>query len=115
MVTGDDYTLIRNQSNENSKDGFLVTGDRNLLEGNEARRNGEAGIRVARVVPMIGNNRFVSFIQDRGLSNVIRGNTALDNKIDLVEFAQCNLDPFSPLENEWSDNIFNTRNPECIE
>lgn len=32
-MTGDDYTLIRNQSNENSKDGFLVTGDRNLLEG----------------------------------------------------------------------------------
>src|SRR5262245_47044950 len=35
VVTGNDYTLIGNQSNDNSADGFLVTGDRNLLEGNE--------------------------------------------------------------------------------
>jgi Right handed beta helix region len=115
VVTGDDNTLINNQSNDNLKDGFLVTGDRNLLEGNEARRNGGVGIHVARMVPMVGDNRFLSFIQDRGLSNVIRGNTALDNKRDLVEFADCADPPFPPLSNEWTNNIFRTRRPNCIE
>jgi len=115
VVTGDDNTLINNQSNDNLKDGFLVTGDRNLLEGNEARRNGGVGIHVARMVPMVGDNRFLSFIQDRGLSNVIRGNTALDNKRDLVEFADCADPPFPPLSNEWTNNIFGTRRPNCIE
>jgi hypothetical protein len=115
VVTGDDNTIIDNQSNDNLKDGFLVTGDRNLLEGNEARRNGEVGIHVARMVPMVGDNRFLSFIQDRGLSNIIRGNTALDNRRDLVEFADCAAPPFPPLNNEWTNNIFRTRRPKCIE
>jgi parallel beta-helix repeat protein len=115
VVTGDDNTLIDNQSSDNLKDGFLVTGDRNLLEGNEARRNGGVGIHVARMVPMVRNQRFLSFIQDRGLSNVIRGNTALDNKLDLVEFADCENPPFPPLNNEWTNNIFSTRQPNCIE
>ena len=103
VVTGDDNTVINNQSNDNLKDGFLVTGDRNLLEGNEARRKGGVGIHVARMVPMVGDNRFLSFIQDRGSSNVIRGNTALDNKRDLVEFADCADPPFPPLNNEWTN------------
>ena len=115
VVTGDDNTLLNNQSNDNLQDGFLVTGDRNLLEGNEARRNGGVGIRVARMVPMVRDNRFISFIQDRGLGNIIRGNTALDNNVDLVEFADCADPPFSPLDNEWTNNIFSTRRPKCIE
>jgi len=115
VVTGDDNTLINNQSNDNLKDGFLVTGDRNVLEGNVALRNGGVGIHVARMVPMVGDNRFLSFIQDRGLGNVIRENTALDNKHDLVEFADCADPPFPPLNNEWTNNIFRTRRPNCIE
>jgi hypothetical protein len=115
VVTGDDNILVGNQSNDNLKDGFLITGDRNLLEGNEARRNGGIGIHVARMVPMIGNHDFLSFIQDRGLSNIIRGNTALENKRDLEEFADCMSPPFTPLNNEWSNNTFNTRRPDCIE
>ena len=115
VVTGDDNTLVNNQSNDNLQDGFLVTGDRNLLDGNEARRNGGAGIRVARMVPMVRDNRFISFIQDRGLGNIIRGNTALDNDLDLVEFADCADPPFPPLSNEWTNNIFGTRRPKCIE
>jgi len=115
VVTGDDNTLLNNQSNDNLHDGFLVTGDRNLLEGNEARRNGGIGIHVARMVPMVRDDRFISFIQDRGLGNIIRANTALDNNIDLVEFADCAEPPFSPLNNEWTNNTFTTRRPNCIE
>lgn len=114
VVTGDDYSITENQSNDNIQDGFLVTGDRNLLEGNEALRNGGIGIHVARMVPMVMNKRFLPFIQDRGVGNVIRGNTALDNKHDLVEFANCADPPFPPLANEWINNIFKTRRPQCI-
>jgi len=64
---------------------------------------------------MVGDKRFLSFIQDRGLGNVIRENTALDNKRDLVEFADCADPPFPPLNNEWTSNIFRTRRPNCIE
>ena len=116
VVTGDDYTLVDNQSNDNLEDGFLITGDRNLLEGNEALRNGGVGIHVARMVPMVGNHHFLSFIQDRAVSNVIRGNTALDNKKrDLEEFADCMSPPFPPLANEWTNNIFKRRRPDCIQ
>jgi Periplasmic copper-binding protein (NosD) len=115
VVTGDDNKIINNQSNDNLQDGFLITGDGNLLEGNEARRNGEVGIHVARMVPMIRDNRFLSFIQDPGVGNIIRGNTALDNRRDLVEFADCAPHPFPPLNNEWTDNIFRTRRPKCID
>jgi Periplasmic copper-binding protein (NosD) len=116
VVTGDDNTLVENQSNDNLQDGFLITGDRNLLEGNEARRNGGVGIHVARTVPMVGDHRFLSFIQDRAANNVIRGNTALDNKKrDLEEFADCERPPFPPLRNEWTNNTFETRQPDCIQ
>jgi Periplasmic copper-binding protein (NosD) len=115
VVTGDDNTITANQSNDNFEDGFLVTGHRNLLEGNAALRNGGIGIHVARVVPMVGDHRFLSFIQDRGTGNVISGNTALHNGVDLVEFADCvvHLDG-SLLENEWINNVFSTRSPSCI-
>lgn len=115
VVTGDDQVLTNNQSNNNLKDGFLITGDRNLLEGNEARGNGGIGIHVARMVPMVRPHRVLPFIQDQGLGNVIRGNTALGNKRDLVEFAECEPPPYPPLENEWVNNIFRTRRPKCIE
>ena len=113
VVTGNDNIVTENQSNDNTKDGFLVTGDRNLLEGNEARRNGGVGIHVASVLPIVGVGRFVSFIQDRGLANVIRGNTALDNRRDLVEFAENCEDPFPG--NQWISNVFATRRPTCIQ
>jgi parallel beta-helix repeat protein len=115
VVTGDDNVIMNNQSSDNYEDGFLVTGDRNLLEGNEARRNGGAGIRIARVVPMVGNRRILFFIQDTGSSNIIRKNTALDNNTDLVEFADCATPPLLPLDNEWTNNAFGTRQPECIQ
>jgi len=135
VVTGDDYLITGNQSNDNTEDGFLITGDRNRLEGNEARRNGGVGIHVARMVPMVQsikrprlfsdantqfvffrrNSRVLRFIQDQGLSNVIRGNTALENELDLAEFADCANPPDPPLENEWTNNIFETRRPNCIE
>jgi hypothetical protein len=109
VVTGDDYTLTHNQSNDNIHDGFLVTGDRNLLEGNEARRNQGSGIHVASMAPMVGKRRALFFIQDRGLGNVIRANLAMDNTRDLMEFAE-NCEG-----NNWTNNIFETREPECIE
>ncbi len=129
VVTGDDYIITGNQSNDNIEDGFLVTGDRNLLEGNEAQRNGGVGIHVARMVPIVQNikkgprllqdlfrhRRVLRFIQDQGLGNVIRRNTALENQLDLAEFSDCASPPDLPLENEWTNNIFGTRRPNCIE
>jgi hypothetical protein len=63
---------------------------------------------------MVTKWRFLPFIQDRGVGNVIRGNTALDNKHDLVEFANCADPPDPPLDNEWITNTFKTRRPQCI-
>jgi hypothetical protein len=131
VVTGDDYIITGNESNDNTGDGFLVTGDRNILEGNEARRNGGVGIHVARMVPMVQtikrprllpdvqhfffrDKRVLRFIQDQGLGNVIRGNTALENELDLAEFAECASPPDAPLENKWANNTFETRRPDCI-
>jgi hypothetical protein len=115
VIMGDDNTYAQNKSNDNSEDGILVTGHRNLLEGNEALRNGAVGIHVARAVPMVARNRFLSFIQDYAFGNVIRGNTALNNRLDLSEFAECEPPPYPPLSNEWIENVFNTRSPDCIE
>jgi hypothetical protein len=133
VVTGDDNTVTGNESNDNIADGFLITGDRNLVEGNQALRNGGVGIHVARMVPMVQNikgprllpdfqhvffrtRRVLRFIQDQALGNIIRGNTALENRLDLAEFAECASSPDDPpLENEWVNNTFDTRRPDCIE
>ena len=131
VVTGDENTVIGNESNDNVHDGFLITGDDNLLEGNTARRNRGVGIHVATMVPMVRDarprllsgarrfffrdRRFIPFIQDQGLGNVIRGNTALENELDLAEFADCANPPEPPLENEWISNTFETRRPQCID
>jgi parallel beta-helix repeat protein len=109
VVTGDDNRLTNNQSTDNHRDGILVTGDRNVLEGNEVRRNQGVGIHVASMAPMIGSKRALLFIQDRGLSNVLRENIAESNTLDLREFAEdCD-------GNEWTQNTFETREPECIQ
>ena len=105
-------TRTRNQVNDNSEDGILVTGDRNVLDSNETLRNGGVGIHLARVVPMVARNTFLSFIQDVAAGNVVRNNTALDNRVDLKEFAECQGEPFPPLLNEWTNNTFQTREPE---
>jgi parallel beta helix pectate lyase-like protein len=103
--------ITQNQFNDNIADGLLVTGDENLIEGNEALRNGGVGIHVVRMVPMVGDDQFISLIQDRAVSNVIKGNTALSNNVDLEEFGACS-DP--GLFNDWSDNIFKTGRPDCV-
>jgi parallel beta-helix repeat protein len=115
VVTGDDNTLTGNKSNDNAYDGFLVTGDRNLLENNEARRNRGVGIHVARMVPMVGPRQILSSIQDLGISNIIRGNVSLDNKLDVREFAEkCDENKVKCENNTWINNTFKTRWPEWI-
>jgi hypothetical protein len=114
VVTGNENTIESNQSNDNAEDGFLITGDSNTVVGNEALRNGQAGVRVARMVPMIAANKLLPFIQDPAVGNAIHENTALDNKTDLVEFGQCESAPLPPLPNEWTNNLFGTRQPSCI-
>ena len=112
VVTGNGNTLTDNQSNDNIQDGILVTGDANLLEGNEVLRNGEVGIHVVRMVAMVAENGFLPFIQDLATGNVIRGNRASDNKVDLEEFGDCVV---APLPNQWINNRFRTGRPDCIE
>ena len=110
VIFGNDNTLTNNQSNDNIEDGILVTGDRNLLEGNEALRNGGVGIHVVRMVPMAAEGRFLSLIQDLATGNEIRANRALDNGVDLEEFGDCQLG----LPNEWINNSFKTGRPSCV-
>jgi Right handed beta helix region len=102
--------IVHNSFNDNMVDGLLVTGDENLIEGNEALRNGGVGIHIARMVPMVGDDQFVSLIQDRSTANVIKNNRALENRVDLEEFGDC--DP--GLFNEWADNTFKMGRPECV-
>jgi copper-binding protein NosD len=115
VISGDQNTVERNQSNDNSADGILITGDSNSVVGNEALRNGQVGIHVASMAPMISPNKVLSFIQDLAVGNTIRENTALNNKVDLAEFGECEAAPFPPLPNDWSDNTFETRQPACID
>ena len=110
VILGNDNTLTNNQSNDNAQDGIIVTGDGNLLEGNEALRNRGVGIHVVRMVPMAGEGRFLTLIQDLATGNVIQGNRALDNGVDLEEFGDCQLG----LPNEWRGNTFKTGRPDCV-
>jgi Right handed beta helix region len=110
-VTSNGNRITQNQFNDNIVDGILVIGDENLVEGNETLRNGGVGIHVVRWVPMVADNEFVPLIQDRASGNVIRGNRALDNKVDLEEFGGCDA---PGLFNDWANNVFKTGRPECV-
>jgi Right handed beta helix region len=104
VVTGDENTLRGNRSNDNTHLGYLITGQRNLLEQNEARWNGQGGIYIASMVPLVDGFRVLPFLRTKGLGNVMRGNTALESgQLDIAEFdGECD-------ENTWeSDNIFGT-------
>ncbi len=111
VVTGNENTISDNQFNDNSADGILVTGHANVITGNEALRNRGVGLHVVRMVPMIADDSFVSLIQDLATGNILQGNTAANNNVDLVEFGDCTIG----LPNKWTDNHFGTRQPDCIQ
>jgi Right handed beta helix region len=111
VVLSNGNRVVQNQFNDNVADGVMVLGDENLIEGNETLRNGGVGIHVVVTVPMIGDAEFVPLIQDHATRNVIRGNRALQNKVDIEEFGRCT----GPgLFNEWIENVFETGRPECV-
>ena len=111
VVLSNGNRVVQNQFNDNVADGVMVLGDENLIEGNETLRNGGVGIHVVTAVPMIGDDEFVPLIQDHATRNVIRGNRALQNKVDIEEFGRCT----NPgLFNEWTENVFETGRPECV-
>jgi len=111
VVLSNGNRVVQNQFNDNVADGVIVLGDENLIEGNEALRNGGVGIHVVRTVAMIGDDEFVPLIQDRATGNAIRGNRALRNKVDIEEFGGC---AGPGLFNEWAENVFETGRPECV-
>ena len=111
VVTGNANTISDNQFNDNDADGILVTGDANLITRNEALRNRGVGLHVVRMVPMIADDSFLSLIQDLATGNILQGNTAANNNVDLVEFGDCIIG----LPNNWTDNHFGTRRPDCIQ
>ncbi len=113
FVTGRESKISGNdnQFNDNGADGILVTGDANVITGNEALRNRGVGLHVVRMVPMIADDSFVSLIQDLATGNILQGNTAANNNVDLVEFGDCTIG----LPNKWTDNHFGTRQPDCIQ
>jgi Right handed beta helix region len=110
-VVSNGNRILQNQFDDNVVDGLIIMGDDNLVEGNEALRNGGSGIHIVRMVAMVGENQFVPLIQDRATRNVIRGNKALANGLDLEEFGGCDEPiPF----NSWVDNVFNIARPDCV-
>jgi parallel beta-helix repeat protein len=111
VVTGNENTISDNQFNDNGADGILVSGDANVITGNEALRNRGVGLHVVRMVPMIADDSFLSLIQDLATGNILQGNTAANNNVDLVEFGDCIIG----LPNNWTDNHFGTRRPDCIQ
>ena len=62
------------------------------------------------MVAMTGENTFVPLLQDLATDNVLQGNNAADNSVDLEEFGDCSVG----LPNTWADNQFRTRPPDCI-
>src|SRR6266542_4273907 len=84
---------------------MFVTGRESKISGNEALRNRGVGLHVVRMVPMIADDSFVSLIQDLATGNILQGNTAANNNVDLVEFGDCTIG----LPNKWTDNHFGTR------
>jgi parallel beta-helix repeat protein len=110
VVAGDDNTISDNDFNDNAADGILVTGHSNVIADNTVLRNAGVGIHLVRTVPMVADDEFVAFIQNFSAGNVIQGNTAADNAVDLVEFGDCGLG----LRNEWTDNHFKSGSPDCI-
>jgi parallel beta-helix repeat protein len=111
VVIGNENTISDNHFNDNDADGILVTGDANLITGNEALRNRGVGLHVVRMVPMIADGSFLSLIQDLATGNTLQGNTAANNNVDLVEFGDCTIG----LPNNWTDNHFGTKRPDCIQ
>src|SRR4029077_6894980 len=82
VVIGNENTISDNQFNDNAVDGILVTGDANVITGNEALRSRGVGLQGRRMVPMEPDDSFVSLIQDLATGNILRGNTAANNDVD---------------------------------
>jgi parallel beta-helix repeat protein len=110
VVFGNENTIRDNEVTDNAADGILVTGDANVVSGNQVLRNRGTGIRVVRMVPMIAEGSFLPLIQDLATGNVLQGNNAANNNVDLEEFGDCD----KGLRNYWTDNQFGTKNPDCI-
>ena len=96
-IVGDNNQLVSNTAlSDNDQGSFIIAGDRNRVDGNVAS-NGNAGISVS------------------GQENVMVGNTALENRTDLVDTHEdCDT-------NLWQQNIFLTslagsiEKPACIQ
>jgi parallel beta-helix repeat protein len=110
VVFGNENTIRDNEVTDNAADGILVTGDANVVSGNQVLRNRGTGIHVVRMVPMIAEGSFLPQIQDLATGNVLQGNNAANNNVDLEEFGDCD----KGLRNSWTDNQFGTKNPDCI-
>jgi len=110
VVFGDDNAISGNEVIDNTADGILILGDANEVTGNRVLRNRGTGIHVVRTVPMIGEGSFFPQIQDLATGNVLQGNNATNNNVDLEEFGDCAVG----LTNSWTDNQFGTKQPDCI-
>ena len=106
VLVGHAYTLLTNRAWDSLHVGYLVTGHGNLLQGNEALRSGQAGFYVSWQTPGVRESQALLFLKQKGVGNVLTGNTALDNGVDLAEVPpkfQGDCD-----ENTWQDNTFET-------
>jgi hypothetical protein len=111
-LAGNKGLYTNNISTDNTVDGFLITGDGNRIESNEAYRNAKTGFRLARMVPAIGDGITVGPLGDPALWNIIRYNTAQQNGIDFRDNVENCATP--GWNNTYTGNIFTTKQPSCL-
>ncbi len=94
-IWGDHHLLIGNISIGNTGNGFFVAGEGHLLMGNKSKTNGDSGIMINAVDSKMIQNR--AFDNGDGVST-----------FDLYDSHQdCD-------NNSWINNLFGTRNQDCI-
>jgi parallel beta-helix repeat protein len=116
-VTGHHNLLLKNESIEDQRLGFLIEGDHNLLVGNQGRGVGERGFEVrGNGNTLVGNliKGAETGIVVQGADNRLVRNTALENGVDLLDaHEECD-------GNVWRQNVFqtsqagDTATPACI-
>jgi parallel beta-helix repeat protein len=96
VVFGNENTIRDNEVTDSGADGILVTGDANVVGGDQALRNRGTGIHVVRMVPMIAEGSFLPLIQELATGNVLQGNNAANNNVNLEELATATKDCIIP-------------------
>jgi hypothetical protein len=113
-VSGHQYRIQGNIFHHNAYDGLTLLGDRNeVTENNQLLSNKMNGINVVQQVGQLSSTWLVKGLPDLAAGNLIRGNTATGNGLDLREWPVGSICT-QPI-NTWENNTANKRNPTCLQ